>query len=857
MDTDAAKKLCEKLIRADAESDVIELLKAAGYWDDPDCWRYYGDNALNWSQAGGQQGRADFALNEKAINSIDAVLTLKCLIAGINPEGSQAPPTIRAAVAQFIEKQAKLTTTAGRVEDWTTTFRTKVAENISIFTTEVEGSKAHTKPSVNIADLGEGHTPKAFPRTLVSLGKRNKASVAFVQGKFCQGGSGAIRHCGVHKLQLVVSRRHPQLIGSLNVSPDYPSDPDDDCWGFTIVRREQATEGSKIPVLTYLAPLGAKEKGKERAGEVLRFRAQTMPIFPKGHEAYKREVEWGTLIKLYAYQLKSTGNIIRRKGLLYKLDLLLPDPALPIRMHECRKRARGEGDTGASEQTTTMAGLFARLQDSDNLEDAPPISMPITVAGKQLVARVFAFKAGRGVTYRESEGVIFTVNGQAHADIKASIFARKRVGLQRLAKDLLVVVDCSTLDANERDDLFMSSRDRVAEESPLFTELERSLEDALHEHPGLRELRNRRVQDDLKEQLSDNKPLESVLKQVFKHSPALARLFAKGERLSTPFKPESVQPDPNPPNLHAHPTFFHFSGKEAGETLKRAAHLEQRCRIGFTTDAVDDFFTRKYDAGKFTFRMVTENGSDPVKSFIGPNLVRGRGALSFDLPAGAKVGDEFTFETIVEDEVMQRSFINRFVLRVAAAQAARPPGPPVRPQPPGTTPGPLPDGHGGIALPKVIPLKRSDAKWSEHFDDELGCLDVAEDTDEVNGKRETAYTFYLNEENVALRTELKASRNNAAVLRKQFEVAAVLLGLALIHDQQQVRRRPASEENAEDKDAEAGLVERIKLLTRAAAPILIPMIQALGDLGEDDLDESDLVGMAEQTADLETVAAGS
>ncbi|HVA19433.1 MAG TPA: hypothetical protein VMU55_04595, partial [Solirubrobacteraceae bacterium] len=63
---------------------------------------YYGDNALNWSQAGGQQGRADFALNEKAINSIDAVLTLKCLLAGINPEGPQAPPTIRAAVAQFI-----------------------------------------------------------------------------------------------------------------------------------------------------------------------------------------------------------------------------------------------------------------------------------------------------------------------------------------------------------------------------------------------------------------------------------------------------------------------------------------------------------------------------------------------------------------------------------------------------------------------------------------------------------------------------------------------------------------------------------------------------------------------------------
>ena len=266
--------------------------------------------------------------------------------------------------------------TDGLVEDWSVTFRTKVAENISIFTTEAAGSKSSTKPSVNVADLGEGHTPEAFPDTLVSLGKRNKASVPFVQGKFCQGGSGAIRHCGTAKLQLIVSRRHPKLIGAPNVSSNYPKHDSDDCWGFTIVRREEATATSKIPVLTYLAPVGAEKN--PRKGGVLRFKAATMPLFPKGDVAYKREVESGTLMKLYAYQLKNTGNIIRRDGLLYKLDLLLPDPALPIRMHECRKRAHGQGEKGASEQATTMAGLFARLQQSDNLEDAPPMISTIS-----------------------------------------------------------------------------------------------------------------------------------------------------------------------------------------------------------------------------------------------------------------------------------------------------------------------------------------------------------------------------------------------------------------------------------------------------------------------------------------------
>jgi hypothetical protein len=828
---------------ADAEADVIRLLKEVSYWDDPNCWRYYGDNELNWSQAGGQQGRADFALNEKAINSIDAVLTLKCLAEGIDPEGSAAPTSIREAVAKFIEHTSKLTTSGGRVEDWPVSFRTKVAENISIFTTEAPGSKSSTKPSVNIADLGEGHTPEAFPNTLVSLGKRNKASVPFVQGKFCQGGSGAIRHCGTAKLQLIISRRHPSLIGAPTVSAGYPKHESDDCWGFTIVRREEATAVSKIPVLTYLAPVGAA--ANPRKGGVLRFKAPTMPLFPKGDIAYQRHVESGTLIKLYAYQLKNTGNIIRRDGLLYKLDLLLPDPALPIRMHECRKRAHGQGEKGASEQSTTMSGLFARLQKTENLEDAPPMSIPITVRGKQIIARVFAFKPTKAATYRSTEGVIFTVNGQAHADIKASIFARKRVGLQRLAKDLLVVVDCSTLDANQRDDLFMSSRDRVAEESPLFTELERNLEDALHDHPGLRELRNRRAQQDLQEQLRDNKPLESVLKHVLKSSPALAKLFGKGERLSTPFKPENVQPDTAPPKLHSHPTYFHFTGKEPGVELKRAAHIDQKCRVTFATDAEDAYFTRKYDPGVFRFSQVVDGESHPMLSFNGPNLVRGRATISFDLPAVSKPGDTLTYETIVDDEIMQRTFRNVFTLRVASATAPSKSTTSLKTPPPGAKPGPVPDGEGGIALPTVIRLNKSNPKWAEHFSDDNDCLDLIEDVNDANGTAQTTYMFYLNEANTSLQTELKASRSNAQVLLKQFEIGAVLIGMGLIHEQ--LNKKTGSDDS---KVAEASLQERVCIFSRAAAPVLLPMIQTLGGLGEDDLDESDLAGTADGGPDL-------
>ena len=819
--------LCRALVFAESEVEVITLLKSAGFWDNPNCWRYYGDSELNWSQAGGQQGRADYALNEKVINSIDSVLTQRCMLAGINPESAAAPPSIRAAVAKFIEAgAAQLKTTGGRVEDWPNSIRRQVAENIAIFATEPVNATGRVKPCINIADLGEGHTPEAFPVTFVSLGKRNKVGIQFVQGKFCQGGSGAIRHCAEHKLQLVVSRRDPQLVGNLAVNAKYPTHPTDSQWGFTVVRREKAGTNSKMPVLTYLAPLDVAQA--PRHGRVLRFAADDMPLLPDGDVPYKKSVASGTLIKLFEYQLKNIGNIIRRDGLLHKLDMLLPEPALPVRLHECRKRAHGKGD--AAEQTTTMAGLFARLKDNDNLEDTPPLDMPITVSGRTLIARVFAFKPGRAATYRDNEGIVFTVNGQTHADLKANFFGRKAVGLQRLAKDLLIVVDCSTMDANERDDLFMSSRDRMSEKSPLFSELEKSLEVALRDHPGLRELKMRRAQEEMAEQLKDDKPLESVLKQVLKNSPTLVRWFNKGEKLPTPFKPENVQNDPNPPVLHAHPTYFHFSGREQGESLSRQAHLDQRCRITFVTDAENGYFTRKYDPGQFRFERHRNGMVEPVPTFNGPALAGGRGTLSFDLPVEAKVGDVLVYECTAHDPVVLKTFVNRFELKVAPAQEKPEPKPGSKAKPAGTPPGPNPNGQGGITFPTVLWLDKTKPTWASYFSDDNSCMDIVDDGD--------GYNFVLNESNRALETELKAAKAGAALMKKKFEVGCVLIGLALIHEHQ------ASKGKNNGKDGEENLRQQVQQLTRALAPVLLPMVDGLNALGADELIDSDLLGQA-------------
>ena len=107
MKTADAKVLCEQLMQADAEAEVIALLKEAGYWDDPSCWRFYGDQEENYSTVGNQQSRAEQALIEKAMNSIDTKLIAAARIAGVPLNGPEAPQSVFAARDLLFGEESK------------------------------------------------------------------------------------------------------------------------------------------------------------------------------------------------------------------------------------------------------------------------------------------------------------------------------------------------------------------------------------------------------------------------------------------------------------------------------------------------------------------------------------------------------------------------------------------------------------------------------------------------------------------------------------------------------------------------------------------------------------------------------
>lgn len=779
------EQLCGALIHADTEQQVVAVLKQEGYWDDPACWRYLGDDESNYAIAGNQQSRPEAALVEKIINSVDARLINECLEAGIDPEGSAAPKSIREAVARFIEKASNPDASdTGRVKYWVDTERTEQARLITL---SASGNMPKAgNPTFSIADAGEGQTPRDFPDTLLSLQRGNKLRIQFVQGKWNMGGTGALRFCGTRSIQLIVSRRNPKFVASDADLSDYE-------WGFTVVRREPASGNRRASMYTYLAPLNAKTQ--PRRGDVLHFPAKSWAIFPEGQDPHARFAEFGTLIKLYEYDAPGfRSNIIRTDpGLLRRLDFLLPEVALPVRLYECRKDYKGH----AGSFETNVSGLGVRLEDdrAENLEPTFPTSAKISVREQQMDVTIYAFKKGVADRYRMQEGVAFVVNGQTHGAFPAVFFTRKKIGLSYLADSLLVIVDCSHMNVDTREDLFMNSRDRL-QDGDLKLEIARELEELLRGHSGLRELKDRRRREDIAERLSDSKPLEELLEDILEKSPTLSALFLAGTRLPNPFKRGKVATEVEAQfEGKPFPTFFRFKGMKDAERLERDCHVNLRARVAFETDAANDYFSRDLDQGQFTLTRLVGDSWESVPGFT-LNLSGGIATLNLRLPEAVAVGDVHTYRASTIDATMVEPFVNEFMLNVKP-EVQVPPGDPTKKKNPSKKKGEEREGDAYLALPNIVEV--TEDKWNQYGFDKHGALRVkhAGSVDGSKNKSE-AYDFYVNVDNHYLKSEQKTSTGIAEILKARFVYAQVLVGLALLQDDKQLAKK-AADAVAEDE----------------------------------------------------------
>lgn len=261
------KEFCLKLIHSESNEEIKKILKEYKLWEDKSCWRFYGDASNNISTINNQAPDAEKALVEKLANSFDARLLLECRKRNIDPKDrKKSPQNISEGMEKFFYNHSEFNSFMS-LENETAIFATNTGD----------------EPCISVVDKGEGQTPNMVPDTFLSLGKENKEGVLFTQGRYNQGGSGALNFCK-DGISIILTKRCPEInTESLENSNN---------WGLTVTRRYTAKErGLPEPCYVYLAPV---ENEGEKPG-ILSFSCESLKLFPNKMVPYSKEIKYGSL----------------------------------------------------------------------------------------------------------------------------------------------------------------------------------------------------------------------------------------------------------------------------------------------------------------------------------------------------------------------------------------------------------------------------------------------------------------------------------------------------------------------------------------------------------------------------------
>jgi hypothetical protein len=767
-----AHDLFERLLHAELEDDVEDILRRAGF--------DLQNEENNFSTVGNQQTEATAALVEKIINGIDAELMAECFRNGIDPEGSSAPRTMTEAVERFFDVRG------GLLANLDSKRQTELAKKLHVVAV---GEK--TAPSYLIIDTGEGQTPDAFPDTFLSLNKSNKMRIPFVQGKFNAGGTGVLQFCGEKNIQLIVSRRQPP-------APVRAGDTSRDQWGFTVVRRMKPTAGRKNSMYVYLAP----------DGKVPRFAADIVKVLPEDRSTvtprpYAVGLRYGTCVKLYNFRWKAKS--IATTEARYELERFLHSPCLPFRLTETRAYH-------ANYFSTTVAGVWATIGSDDAPEDSKveagfPAYADLNLPGVgQLPYRIAVFRDSVNPRH-VPHGIFFTVNGQVHGSLPSD-FVVRHLKFDYLKDHLLVSIDCTSMEPTVREDFFMASRDRVRK-NEVYDEVVEHLKDELHDHAGLRALNAARRKKEIENTLSHDEETKNLFNDLLKSDPTLASLFGLGDRLTT-----RVGPGPEPTfNGKKFPTYFCLVKNPQGGLVKRCA-LNQKCQVEFETDAANDYFNRSDCPGSITI--------DPPNIIEHSRLWNGRFTLQLRTPWSAKVGDQIPVTVTVEDVETQRRdapFVSTLTLIAEAESEPHPhPSGPILPRPRNGDKRPGTRTSMSLAIPEL--------KWKE-FDDPGVSLQIKHD-DQGNPE------YFANSKNKYLTAELiRAKDEDRSLVKFWFGYGLLLCALGMIKAQQDraaIKSRSAEDdEDVIDSDNGGAVddLERIATYCNGIARVIVPIIRTL------------------------------
>ncbi|MDP3147804.1 MAG: hypothetical protein Q8N83_01625 [Ignavibacteria bacterium] len=563
------KVLFFSLYNSSNEDEVEKVINAYPEIFKQENWHPYGENESFFGVIENQQASPIPALVEKITNSIDAILTKKCLEAGINPTSDKAPHSMEEATRIFFPDHKK----------WDlTTFRKIQSESIQII---ADGPRMDT--SLIIYDDGEGQKPEDFEKTFLSLLRGNKNEIKFVQGKYNMGGSGAVVFCGKKRYHLIASKRY-----------DGTGE-----FGFTLIRQHPFTKEEE-----------ERKKNTWYEYFTINNKIPSFPIDELELGLHNRKFKTGTILKLYSYELPAGSRSVISRDLNQSINEYLFEPALPL--YTIDKKERYPDDRNLERD---LYGLKRRLEEEKGkyVEDYFLESSDDKEIGKlKITCYVFKTKMD-GKTAKESResigreffknnmSVLFAVNGQVHGHF-TSEFITRTLKMQLIKDYLLIHVDCTGLNYNFRKELFMASRDRLknGEETAKLRELVAKvlLKSKLNDiYKRRRDTISFSGEDknELLKSFTKNLPLKSDLLKLLSKTFKLEETDKKQDKEKKKEKTEKEHVEEFKPKRF--PTYFKLGKDSATDKPLIKIPLGSEKTLKFSSDVENEYFVRVEEPG--------------------------------------------------------------------------------------------------------------------------------------------------------------------------------------------------------------------------------------------------------------------
>ena len=267
-----------------------------------------------------------------------------------------------------------------------------------------------------------------------------------------------------------------------------------------------------------------------------------------------------------------------------------------------------------------------------------------------------------------------------------------------------------------------------------------------------------------------------------------------------------------------HPTYFRF--KKNQKFIERSQPINQAIRVGFETDATDNYLSRKNTPGNFSFQCSNGNGELLLVDYRVGNLHNGLMDIVLKLDKKRmSVGEVLNFVFTISDDSLVEPFENTLKVTINAPAVSNPPGTDGE-----ESTGNVPKGSSGgtksAGLPNISPVSKED--WGDDWD-ELSSLQIKSNPD-------SGYDFFYNKDNRDLIYSQGLGRLDPKVLDHQYKIGLMLLALSIID----AHKKPLQDGDERLIDESIDIEMLVSEVTQAISPFWLSIVEALGGLKFDE-----------------------